>query len=60
MRGSEDREKRATTFEKAGYVNGFYDPFTPIEVYAVKIASTIIFLRWLYCHVVDTFKRKRR
>jgi hypothetical protein len=33
------------------------DLFTTMEIYAVKIASTAVFLLWLVRHVMKEFKR---
>jgi hypothetical protein len=38
-------------------VHVYADLFTTIEIYAVKIASTTIFLLWLFRHVKKEFKR---
>jgi hypothetical protein len=39
-------------------VHAYADLFTAIEVYAVKAASTTIFVLWLFRHVKREFKRR--
>jgi hypothetical protein len=33
------------------------DLFTAIELYATKAAATAVFLRWLYRHLKEEFRR---